>query len=146
MRSMGFRSRREFLRTSAAIAAAGILSSHHVAWAAEQDLIVRTAEPYNAEPALIALVADKITPVKHFYVRNHGPLPKVDADGFKVRVEGMVERPLELSLAELKTPSAATPAGRTTRSTTTALRPPTRRTCSRSSTWRVRRSLARANW
>jgi sulfite oxidase len=80
----------------------GALGRGKVAWAAEQDLIVRTADPFNAEPPLIALVADKITPVKHFYVRNHGPMPNVDLASHKIRVEGMVERPLELSLAELK--------------------------------------------
>ena len=71
-------SRRGFLRATAALAATGALGRGIVAWAAEPDLIVRTAEPYNAEPPLIALVADRITPVKRFYVRNHGPMPKVD--------------------------------------------------------------------
>jgi sulfite oxidase len=95
-------SRRGFLRATAALAVAGTLGRGRVAQAAEQDLIVRTAEPYNAEPPLIALVADQVTPVKHFYVRNHGPTPKVELNEYKVRVEGMVERPLELSVAELK--------------------------------------------
>ena len=102
MRSMKFRSRREFLRASAAITAAAALGAQRVAWAAEQDLIVRSAEPYNAEPRLLALVADAITPVKHFYVRNHGPTQKVDANGYKLRVEGMVGLELELSLAQIK--------------------------------------------
>src|SRR5947207_3425372 len=102
MRSMGFRSRREFLQTSAAIAAAGVLGGHRVASAAEQDLIVRSAEPLNAEPRLLALVADAVTPAKHFYVRNHGPAPKIDAQDYKLRVGGMVELELELSLAQIK--------------------------------------------
>src|SRR5439155_10653221 len=102
MRSMKFRSRREFLRASAAITAAAALGAQRVAWAAEQDLIVRSAEPYNAEPRLLALVADAITPVKHFYVRNHGPTQKVDANGYKLRVEGMVGLEVELSLAQIK--------------------------------------------
>jgi sulfite oxidase len=95
-------SRRRFLQAAAALAAAGAVAPGRVAWGAESDLIVRSADPLNAEPALSALVAANITAVKHFYVRNHGPLPKVDAASYKLRVEGMVHRPQELSLAEIK--------------------------------------------
>src|SRR5258707_11661222 len=102
MKSKYALSRRHFLRAAAAVAAAGAFAPQQVAWGAEQDLIVRSAEPFNAEPPLLALVADTITPVKHFYVRNHGPTPKIAADEFKLRIDGMVEKPLELSLAEIK--------------------------------------------
>src|SRR5262245_54248204 len=102
MRSRSFGSRREFLQAGAALAVAAGFGGRQMAWAAEQDLIVRTADPYNAEPRLLALVADAVTPVKHFYVRNHGPIPKVEANDYKLRIEGMVERPLELSLPEIK--------------------------------------------
>jgi sulfite oxidase len=103
MRSLQLSSRREFLRAGAAIAAAGaVLGAGQVGWAVEQDLIVRTADPLNAEPRLLALVADAVTPVKHFYVRNHGPIPKVDVNDYKLRVEGMVGHELELSLAQIK--------------------------------------------
>jgi sulfite oxidase len=67
-----------------------------------KDLIVRSAMPFNAEPTLTMLVADELTPVKHFYVRNHGPTPKIDERGFTVRIEGLVHRPRDLPLAELK--------------------------------------------
>ena len=43
----------------------------------------------------------EVTPVKHFYVRNHGPMPKVDAADFKLRIEGLVHEPRELTLAEV---------------------------------------------
>ena len=102
MRSRGFGSRRDFLQASAALAVAAGFGGRQVVLAAEQDLIVRSADPYNAEPRLLALVADAVTPVKHFYVRNHGPIPKVEAKDYKLRIEGLVERPLELSLAEIK--------------------------------------------
>jgi sulfite oxidase len=102
MRPTDGTSRRQFLRTTSAIAAAALVSKHRCARAAEGDLIVRSQEPFNAEPALLALLADRITPTKHFFVRNHGPVPKVNVSEYKVRIEGMVERPLELSLAELK--------------------------------------------
>jgi len=102
MRSNVVASRRQFLQSAAAAAAMGVLGSQHAVWAAEGDLIVRTADPFNAEPPLNALTAERLTPAKHFYVRNHGPMPNVDARGFKVRIEGMVQRPLELSLNEIR--------------------------------------------
>jgi sulfite oxidase len=102
MRSIGFGSRRRFLQGSAAIAAAAALGGRRAAFAAEQDLIVRSADPLNAEPRLLALVADALTPAKHFYVRNHGPIPKVEAKDYKLRIEGMVGLELELSLAQIK--------------------------------------------
>jgi sulfite oxidase len=95
-------SRRRFLKTTAAAASLAFVGTQRFARAAESDLIVRSQDPYNAEPPAIALVADQITPVKHFYVRNHGPTPKVDESGFKLRIEGFVDRPLELTLAEIK--------------------------------------------
>src|SRR5438105_3776969 len=98
MRSTSFISRRQFLQATTAAGAASALSWPRVARSAKTDLIVRSAEPNNAEPPLLALVADAITPVKHFYVRNHGPKPQVDAASFKLRVEGLVGRELELSL------------------------------------------------
>jgi sulfite oxidase len=64
-------------------------------------LIVRSAKPLNAEPTLEDLVADWITPVERFYVRNHGATPAVDAEAFRLSVEGLVEKPLQLSVAEL---------------------------------------------
>src|SRR5262245_25381880 len=104
MRSRSFGSRRDFLKASTALTTAALFGSRQVAWAAEQDLIVRSADPYNAEPRLLALVADAVTPVKHIYVRNHGPTPKIDAASHKLRVEGMIGRELELSPAEIKDP------------------------------------------
>jgi sulfite oxidase len=64
-------------------------------------LTVRSAKPLNAEPALEDLVADWITPVERFYVRNHGATPTVDAEAFRLSVDGLVERSLQLSVAEL---------------------------------------------
>ena len=104
--------RRTFLQASAALAGATALP--WTLWAKDspqpqgKDLIVRSAAPFNAEPALAALVASELTPVKHFYVRSHGPVPKVDEREFRVRIEGMVGKPREFSLAELKELGPAT--------------------------------------
>jgi sulfite oxidase len=94
-------SRRHFLQTSSSLAAFALLRTNR-AFAAEADLIVRTQDPYNAEPRLLALVADQITPVNHFYVRNHGPIPTVDVKGFRLTIDGLVEKPLTLTLDELR--------------------------------------------
>src|SRR4051794_32951995 len=90
--------RRHFLATTAALAAAGTLNLGRVLQAADSDLIVRTPQPYNAEPPLADLIAGAVTPTKHFYVRNHGEQPQVDAAGYKLRIEGLVEKPLQLTL------------------------------------------------
>jgi len=65
-------------------------------------LIVHTPVPHNAEPPLGALVQSWITPNDRFYVRSHAPVPKVDADNFKLSVEGLVEEPFEISLGQLQ--------------------------------------------
>src|SRR6478735_8405403 len=94
-------SRRHFLQSTSALAAASLLRPHST-FAADSDLIVRTPDPLNAEPRLLALVADQITPVKHFYVRSHGPVPTVNAKNFKLTIDGMVDKPLTLTLDDLK--------------------------------------------
>jgi sulfite oxidase len=68
----------------------------------EPRLITRLARPYCAEPALRDLCRSWITPVEHFYVLNHGSVPRLDARRFRLRVRGRVARELSLSLAELR--------------------------------------------
>lgn len=62
--------------------------------------VVYQAEPLNGGvPA--AEAAGARTPVEGFFVRNHGPVPEVDPQSFRLRVDGLVRRPLEMSLADL---------------------------------------------
>lgn len=65
-------------------------------------LLVHTRVPHNAEPRLGALVQSWITPNELFYVRSHAPVPNVDTNTFRLSVEGMVEKPFEISLAQLQ--------------------------------------------
>jgi len=64
-------------------------------------LLVREAEPLNAGPPPELQRAAFVTPTELFFVRNHAPVPRLDPDAFRLAVRGLVERSLELSLAEL---------------------------------------------
>lgn len=64
-------------------------------------LHVRSEEPFNGGPPPELQAESFVTPLDLFFVRNHAPVPRVDRDAFRLTVEGLVERPLELSLADL---------------------------------------------
>jgi sulfite oxidase len=65
-------------------------------------LIVWERDPFNAETPLGLLRQSFVTPTGLFYVRSHGTVPEVNADGFRLGVFGLVERTLSLSLAEVR--------------------------------------------
>jgi sulfite oxidase len=66
------------------------------------DLIVHEQEPINAETGLAALGEGPLTATNAFYVRGHGPVPDSDCSAWRLRVHGLVERELELSLSTLR--------------------------------------------
>lgn len=68
----------------------------------ETALIVRSEEPFNAEPPLDRLRSSFFTAQADFYVRSHGNVPELDGDAHRLRVDGMVGKPLDLSMAELR--------------------------------------------
>jgi sulfite oxidase len=65
------------------------------------DLVVHQQEPFNAETG-IGKLSDPVTGTDAFYVRGHGPVPEINPDVWRLRVEGTVERELSLSLATLR--------------------------------------------
>jgi sulfite oxidase len=65
------------------------------------DLVVHTEEPFNAETGLASLT-DPVTDTDAFYVRGHGPVPEIDARAWHLRVGGLVQRELSLSLETLR--------------------------------------------
>jgi DMSO/TMAO reductase YedYZ molybdopterin-dependent catalytic subunit len=68
-------------------------------------LIVRAHEPRNLEFPVSEL-RDAIVPNEHFFVRSHFAVPTVDVTSWKLKVEGAVDKPFELSYEELtKLPS-----------------------------------------
>jgi sulfite oxidase len=66
------------------------------------DLIVHEREPFNAETGLAALAEGPVTATDAFYVRGHGAVPEIDPAGWRLRVHGLVERELDLSLSTLR--------------------------------------------
>lgn len=62
--------------------------------------IIRTEDPPNQEFDLTRLT-DPVTPNDQFYVRCHGDVPAT-SPAWRVTVLGLVERPLSLSLDELR--------------------------------------------
>ncbi|MEW4490153.1 molybdopterin-dependent oxidoreductase [Thalassoglobus sp. JC818] len=101
-------SRRSFLGSSlAAGTAAGLgLFKSPMSFGQEAPKVVgklkaHTTIPMNAEPALNDLIQSWMTPTDLFYIRSHAPVPEIDTKSFRLKVEGMVEKPLELSLEEI---------------------------------------------
>jgi DMSO/TMAO reductase YedYZ molybdopterin-dependent catalytic subunit len=93
--------RRTFVKR---VASAALLSAWGASPARSQEqsrLLVRSREPENLE-FNFARLDSFITPNDGFYVRNHFPLPRIDVAAWRLRVEGAVSRPLELSLDEVR--------------------------------------------
>lgn len=69
----------------------------------KEGLIVLNDRPVNAEPPA-HLLDDDFTPKEKHFVRNNGlpPEGKIDADRWKVVIEGEVHKPLQLRLGDLK--------------------------------------------
>jgi sulfite oxidase len=65
-------------------------------------MVVHEVEPFNAEPPPWALADQVLTPLDAFYSRNHGPVPELDPESWSLTVDGLVERPLRLSLRDLR--------------------------------------------
>ncbi|HUE87596.1 MAG TPA: sulfite oxidase [Vicinamibacterales bacterium] len=68
----------------------------------KEKLIVRSLRPPDYE-APVALLDSWITPVEHFYVRQHMPTPVgLDAATWTLQVDGEVATPITLTLDELR--------------------------------------------
>jgi DMSO/TMAO reductase YedYZ molybdopterin-dependent catalytic subunit len=76
--------------------------------ALDAGLVVRCAYPLNCETPLPALTGGVVMPNGRFYVRNHFGIPDIGPASWRLRVGGLVERPLSLDLAQLRAmPSAS---------------------------------------
>ncbi len=70
-------------------------------------LIVRTERPLNLESPTAAFDS-WLTPIDQFFVRSHFGAPAVDLHPWELEIDGLVERPRGLSLAELNRYSQVT--------------------------------------
>jgi sulfite oxidase len=73
------------------------------AWGKRDDMIVRGDAPYNAEPPAAVLASSDITPIDAFYARNHGPIPEIAPQQWRVTVNGLVDKPLTITYDQLTT-------------------------------------------
>lgn len=64
-------------------------------------MIVRSPRPTDLEMRLAGF-NDEITPIERFFVRTHTYTPQVDLGTWSLKVEGTVNRPFTLTMAELK--------------------------------------------
>ncbi len=69
--------------------------------AVKPEMYFHPGAPRNAEPMLPKLVESWITPVPQFYIRSHGLNPKIDMANYRLSIEGLVDRPVTLTLQEL---------------------------------------------
>ena len=64
--------------------------------------IVHTTNPINAEPTLDKLRENFITPYEEFYMRNHGEIPMINAEEYRLKINGLVDRELELTFDNIR--------------------------------------------
>jgi DMSO/TMAO reductase YedYZ molybdopterin-dependent catalytic subunit len=66
-------------------------------------LIVYEEHPLNVGTPPACAPQTFLTPTERFFVRNHGSVPHVDVQHYRLAVTGMAQSPLNLSLDELRT-------------------------------------------
>jgi DMSO/TMAO reductase YedYZ molybdopterin-dependent catalytic subunit len=93
-------SRRDFVRTAIATPFFAASLPAQDARPAFPGMIVRAHEPRNLEFPLSEL-KDAIVPNDQFFVRSHFAVPEMDVKTWKLKVEGAVESPFELTYDEL---------------------------------------------
>jgi sulfite oxidase len=69
----------------------------------DERLVLLGDEPLVAETPE-SLLDDETTPTERFFIRNNGTIPPqpADPDAWRLVIDGEVERPLTLTLGELK--------------------------------------------
>ena len=86
------------------MAASGLAEG--TAWAQRSDFgtgrIVHRPFPLNSEPRPHVLGAGFITPQSDFYIRNHGTVPELSAEGYGIRIDVPGASPSTVLLADLR--------------------------------------------
>jgi len=66
------------------------------------DLVIHRLKPFNAGASIAALRNYQVTPQEMFFVRNHGSIPEIDPETYRLTIDGLVKKRLRLSLEELR--------------------------------------------
>jgi sulfite oxidase len=66
------------------------------------DFVVRSESPFNGGPPVRELIRSHVTPADLFFSRNHGNIPEVNVDKYRLEVTGQVSKPISFSLDEIK--------------------------------------------
>ena len=90
--------RRNLILTGAAALAA---RSARTADETTGGLITLSPRPVDLEMPVGGFV-DEITPTEHFFVRCHTYTPEVKLSEWKLQIDGQVERPMSLTMADLR--------------------------------------------
>src|SRR5215469_11587935 len=93
--------RREVFAAFLAAAARAAVADDPVTVPGKRPLILHNDFPEDLETPLTALNS-WLTPTDAFYVRQHLPRPKVDPQTYRLTVNGLVSKPLELTLSDLE--------------------------------------------
>ena len=88
-------SRRHFL----AMTAAAVVQPRTAV--VRHEMIVRSARPDDREMPLEGFL-DYLTPIDRFFVRSHVYTPRIDADAWRLTIDGQVDTPLALTMADLR--------------------------------------------
>jgi sulfite oxidase len=70
-------------------------------WGKRSDTVVHGQSPFNAEPSRSALAGRGITPLDTFNSRNHGPIPAIAPQEWRLAVTGLVTHELTFTFDEL---------------------------------------------
>ena len=73
-------------------------------------LVIKRVDPLNAESSLTTVGAGAAAENAAFFIRNHAPIPRIDAATFRLSVSGLVDRPIAVSLDDLHRMRAVTTA------------------------------------
>lgn len=65
------------------------------------NLLEIQSNPLNCETPL-SVLDGRITPTESFYIRTHLPIPNIDPLDWRLKIEGRVKTPFQLSLKELQ--------------------------------------------
>ena len=61
-------------------------------------LKINTKKPFNAEPPMQLLADNFVTPNDIFFIRNHLPVPDIDANTYELEITGEGVKTIKLSL------------------------------------------------